>query len=150
MAFFDVQQAVSGKQAKAFAIINGNIEELFYARSLEATMEKNKVDVPRLGKTNNAQKPSGWNGTGTLTIYYMTSLFRRLAIDYVKTGRDIYFDLQVINEDSNTNIGKQTVTLKECNLDSVVLARFDVTSDDPLEEEMPFTFHDCDMLEEFS
>lgn len=148
--FFDVQHAVSGKQAKAYAIVNGNIEELFYAKVGEATMEKNKTEIPRLGKTNNAQKPSGWNGTGTLTIYYMTSFFRRMAFEYIKTGRDIYFNLQIVNEDPSTDVGKQTVVLKDCNIDTITLAKFDVTTDDPLEEEMPFTFHDADLLEAFT
>ena len=45
MAFFNKQDAVSGKQGKAFVIIEGRNEELFYAKTIEATIEKNKVDV---------------------------------------------------------------------------------------------------------
>lgn len=148
--FFDVEQAVSGKQAKAFAIINGNVEELFYAKTGEGIVEKNKVPVPRLGKTNDAQKAAGWSGTGTLTIYYMTTIFRQMVLDYIKTGRDTYFDLQIVNEDPATTVGKQTVVLKGCNFDSVVVAKFDVTSDDPLEEELPFTYQDIDILDSFT
>lgn len=40
MTFFRESDAVSGKYAKAFAIINGRKEELFYAKSLESTIEK--------------------------------------------------------------------------------------------------------------
>ncbi|WP_018213746.1 phage tail tube protein [Desulfitobacterium hafniense] len=150
MAFLRAEDAVSGKQAKAFATINGRVEELFYAKSIEATIEKNKADVPILGRTNVGKKAAGWTGSGTLTIYYITSLFRQLMIDYVKTGRDFYFDLQIVNEDPASGVGKQTIVLKGCNLDSVTAASFDITSDDPLEEEMPFTFEDIDMLDQFS
>lgn len=150
MAFFRESDAISGKQARAYATINGRVEELFYAKSLEATIEKNKVDVPVLGKTNTPQRSAGWSGTGTLTIYYVTSLFRQLMRDYVKTGRDFWFDLQVINEQPGSSTGKQTVLLLGCNLDSVSAAQFDATSDDMLEEELPFTFSDYDILEHFN
>jgi hypothetical protein len=142
--------AISGKQARAYATINGRREELFYAKSIEATIEKNKVDVPILGRTNTASRSAGWKGTGTLTIYYVTSVFRQLMRDFVKTGKDFWFDLQVINEDPTSGTGKQTAMLIGCNLDSVIAAKFDATSDDMLDEEMPFTFSDYDLLDQFS
>jgi hypothetical protein len=150
MPFMNEMDAISGKHAKAFITINGQVEELFYARSLEATIEKNKTDVPVVGKTNVGQKAVGWSGTGTLNIYYVTSLFRRLVRDYIKTGRDFYFDLTVSNEDPTSATGRQTVVLKNCNLDSVVAAQFDATSDDPLNEDVSFTFDDYDILEQFA
>lgn len=148
--FFREMDAISGKQAKAYATINGRVMELFYAKSLESTIEKNKVDVPVLGKTNTPQRSAGWSGSGTMTIYYVTSVFRQLMLEYVKTGKDFWFDLMVTNEQPGSTAGKQTITLLGCNLDSVVAASFDATSDDMLEEEMPFTFNDIDMPELFN
>lgn len=150
MAFFRETDAISGKQAKAYATINGRVEELFYAKSLEATIEKNKVDVPVLGKTNTPQRSAGWSGTGTLTVYYVTSTFRQLMRAYIRTGQDFWFDLMVVNEEPNSATGKQTTFLKGCNLDSVIAARFDATSDDMLEEELPFTFNDYDVKDQFN
>lgn len=150
MAFFREDDAISGKQAKAYATINGRVEELFYAKSLEATIEKNKVDVPVLGKTNTPQRSTGWSGSGTLTIYYVTSLFRQLMQEYIKTGKDFWFDLMVVNEDPQSSACRQRVVLKGCNLDSVSAAQFDATSDDMLEEELSFTFNDYDILESFT
>ena len=150
MAFFRENDAISGKQAKAYATINGRVEELFYAKSIEATIEKNKVDVPVLGKTNTPKRSAGWSGSGTMTIYYVTSVFRQLMRDYIKTGKDFWFDLQIVNEQPGSSTGKQTTMLKDCNLDSVIAARFDATSDDMLDEEMPFTFNDYDLLESFN
>ena len=66
----------------------------------------------------------------------------------MKTGVDTYFDIQVTNEDPTSSIGAQTVLLKDCNLDSVVLASFDVDAD-VLEEDLDFTFSDADLLEKF-
>lgn len=150
MSFFNAPDAISGKMAKAYVTIDGNVEELFYAKSLESTIEKNKVDVPVLGKTNTPQRSSGWSGSGTLTVYYVTSKFRQLMREYVKTGQDFWFDLQVINEQPGSSTGKQTAVLLNCNLDSISAAQFDATSDDMLEEDLDFTFSDYDILDEFN
>ncbi|WP_456289732.1 phage tail tube protein [Paenibacillus sp. AK002] len=150
MAFFREQDAISGKYAKAYATIDGRVEELFYAKSLEATIEKNKVDVPVLGKTNTPQRAAGWSGTGTMTVYYVSSVFRQLMRTYIQTGEDFWFDLMVTNEQPGSSTGKQTAMLLGCNVDSVVAAQFDATSDDMLEEEIPFTFHDYDLQDQFN
>ncbi|MCM3131902.1 phage tail tube protein [Paenibacillus polysaccharolyticus] len=150
MAFFLEKDAISGKMATAFATINGQVEELFYAKSIEATIEMNKIDVPVLGKTNVPQRPAGWSGSGTLTVYYVSSLFRQMIRNYVKTGEVTYFDLQITNEQPGSDAGKQTAVLLGCNIDSIIAARFDATSDDMLDEEMPFTFNDYDLLDEFN
>ncbi|MEF3309517.1 phage tail tube protein [Paenibacillus sp. GYB004] len=141
---------ISGKYAKAFATINGRVEELFYAKSLESTIAKNKVDLPTLGRTNTPQRSAGWKGSGTMTVYYVSSVFRKLIRDYVKTGRDFWFDLQVTNEQPGSSAGKQTAILIACNLDSITAAKFDATSDDMLDEEMPFTFSDYDIPDQFN
>lgn len=147
--FFNVKDAVSGKAAEAYVKIDGRLEKVFYAKALEATIEKNKVDVPTLGRTNTPQRSAGWSGSGTLTLYYVTTTFRQLMRDYVKEGKDFWFDLQVTNEQPGSAAGRQTIVLKNCNLDSILAAKFDATSDDMLEEELPFTFEDYDVIEEF-
>lgn len=149
MAYFKETDAISGKQAKAFITIDGQQEELFYAKSLEATIEKNKVDVPVLGKTNTPKRSAGWSGSGTLTVYYVTSRFRQLMREYVKTGKDFWFDLMVVNAQPDSSTGSQTTVLKGCNLDSVSAAQFDAGSDDMMEEELPFTFNDYEVQELF-
>ena len=43
-----------------------------------------------------------------------------MMLEYIKTGRDTYFDIQVINEDPTSSVGKQTVVLKKVNIDSFI------------------------------
>lgn len=43
MAFLKAEDAISGKQGKAFVTINGRVEELFYAKTVEATIEKRRL-----------------------------------------------------------------------------------------------------------
>ena len=52
-----------------------------------------------------------------MTVYYVTSLFRQLMLQYMKDGVDTYFDIVVINDDPQSAFGSQSVVLKNCNLD---------------------------------
>lgn len=139
---------LSGQEGKATATINGSVYDMFYLKDLEATLEKNKTEVKALGKRSVQNKTNGWSGTGSMTLYYMTSLFRKMAIQYAKTGVDTYFDITVTNDDPGSTVGKQTIVLYNCNIDSVILAKLDVEAD-TLDESVDFTFDDVDMLDEF-
>lgn len=119
------------------------------AISLEATYEKTKSEVPILGRATKANKAVGGKGTGSMTAHYVTSLFRKLMIEYIKTGRDIYFDIQVTNEDVTSSIGRQTVILKDCNFDSATMTKFDADGE-YLDEDWDFTFESVEMPEEFT
>ena len=141
---------ISGKEGVAYAKINGNNEELFFAKTIEATVEKAKSEIKAIGRRMTGHKTTGLNGTGSMTLYYLTPLFRQMVKQYKDTGVDIYFDLVVENSDPSSSAGKQTTLLMDCNLDSVLLTKLDADSDDPLEEDADFTFEDYDILQEFN
>jgi len=145
--FMKAGDAISGQEGTAFVTINGEVHEAFYVKSLEATVEKNKVEFKALGKRGVQNKATGWSGTGSMTIYYATSIFRKLMLEYIKTGKDTYFDIQITNDDPSSSIGKQTVTLINVNLDSVIMAKLD-TESDILDEDADFTFDDVEMAED--
>lgn len=149
MGFLKAGDTISGQEARAYITIEGRNEELFYAKKLESKVEKQKTEIKTLGKRGVQNKAAGWKGTGTLTIYYATSLFRELMLKYMKEGVDTYFDITVTNEDPTSNIGRQTIVLKGCNLDEVSMGAFDVDTE-VLEEDMAFTFEDVDILDEFN
>lgn len=138
----------AGSEATAYIEINNKIEEFFYAKSIEAKSEFNKAEVKVMGKRGVQNKPTGWTGTGSMTIYYITSIFRQMALKYAKEGILPAFKLVVTNEDKGTTIGKQTIVLYDCVLDSVNLIKFDVESD-ALDEDLDFTFSDFDILDSF-
>lgn len=141
---------ISGKEGVAYAKINGNNEELFFAKTIEASVEKAKSEIKAIGRRMTGHKTTGMSGSGKMTLYYLTPLFRQMLKQYKDTGVDIYFDLVVENNDPSSSAGKQTTLLMDCNLDSVVLTKLDGDSDDPLEEDADFTFEDCDILQEFT
>ena len=119
------------------------------AKSIEATFTKRKSEVRTLGKRGTQNKTTGWTGTGTLTVYYVSSVFRKMALDYIKNGKDLYFTLVIVNRDPTSTIGSQTMALYNCNLDATTLAKFD-TEADALDESMSFTFDDAEMLQGFT
>lgn len=143
------KDAISGQEASATAIIDGRVVDLFYAKSIEATIEKNKSELKTLGKRGVQHKANGFSGSGTMNMYYVTTEFRKLLLEYVKNGVDVYFTLTVTNEDPSSATGKQVTALYDCNIDSGVVAKFDVDSEF-LDEEVSFTFSDFDILEEFN
>lgn len=149
MAYLQARDTINGQEGRAYATINKQVEEMFYIKKLEATIEKSKADIKTLGRRGTQHKATGWSGSGTLTIYYVTSRFRQLMKDYVKDGIDTYFDIQIVNEDPSSSIGKQTITLKSVNLNKVIIAKLD-TDSAALEEDIDFTFEDVDILESFS
>lgn len=141
--------AISGRLGRAYIKNGGNNEEMFYAKSIEATAEKSKVQVKSIGKNTIGHKTTGLEITGKMTLYYFTSLFRKMLADYKRTGIDLYFDMVIENDDPASPAGKQAVLLRGVNLDSVVLAKLDGDGDDPLEEEIEFTAEDWEILQSF-
>lgn len=150
MKTLNAPDTISGKEGRAYAKINGNNEELFMAKTIEANVEKNKSEIKAIGKRMTGHKTTGANGAGSMTLYYMTPLFRAMIKQWKETGVDVYFDMVVENDDQESSAGKQSTLLIGCNLDSVVLAKLDGDSDDALDEDVDFTFEDFDILTAFT
>ena len=124
------------------------IVNLFSIRNIEATCTLNKTGVRTLGKRGEQHKPNGWTGSASGTVYYVSSAFRKMAIQYIKTGIPVYFDVTLINDDPASTVGRQITLLKTCSLDEVCMGKLDVDAD-LLDEAVSFTFDDAELLEEF-
>lgn len=142
------KDTVFASLAECFVTIEGRRYNFMQAINLEAKFEKNKTEVPILGKTGKGNKASGWKGTGSATFHYNTSIFRMLMERYKDTGEDIYFEIQISNEDPTSDVGRQTIILIDCNIDGGILAKFDADGE-YLDEDMDFTFEDFKMPETF-
>lgn len=153
MSYMKAGDTISGQEAVASMLVHNadgstTVENMFWAKNLEATAEMKKTEVYTLGKRGAQNKPTGWSGSGSMTIYYVTSLFRNMVLQYIKTGKPVYFDMTVTNNDPGSTVGNQTVVLKNCSLDSITIAKFDVESE-VLDESVSFTYDDVDILESF-
>lgn len=144
----NAKDSVSAKLAECFVTIENNRYNFMQAINLEANFEKTKSEVPILGKTGSGNKSTGWKGTGSATMHYNSSIMRVLMERFKNTGEDVYFDIQVTNEDPTSSVGRQTVILKDCNIDGGILAKFDADGE-YLDEDMDFTFEDFEIPEKF-
>ena len=133
------RNAVSAKMAECYVTIEGNRYNFMSAINVEVTFEKSKTEIPILGRMNKGNKSTGSTISGSAEFHLNTSIWRELAERFQNSGEDVYFDMQITNEDPTTEIGRQTIVLHDCNWDSVTLAAFDADSDDVLTESIDFT-----------
>ena len=144
------KNAPSSKMAECYITIDGNRYNFMSAINVEVNFEKEKVDIPILGRMNKGAKSTGSKITGSGEFHKNTSIWNEIAYKFQETGEDIYFDMQITNEDPTTDIGRQTIILYDCNFDSVMLAAFDADSDDTLTESMDFTAERFELPEKFN
>ena len=145
------RNAVSAKMAECYVTIDGQRYNFMSAINLEVTFEKNKTEVPILGRMNRAHKATSSTITGSAEFHLNTSIWRELAYKFQERGEDIYFDMQITNEDiTASDIGRQTIILYDCNWDSLTLAAFDADSDDVLTESIDFTAERFEMPEKYT
>jgi len=147
-SFMNAKDAIGASLAECFVTIGENRYNFMQAIDLTASIERTKTEVPILGQTGRGNKATGWRGKGSATFHYNTSIFRELMYKFKATGEDMYFDIQISNEDPTSGAGRQTVVLKGCNIDSGILAKFDADADF-LTEELDFTFEDFEIPETF-
>lgn len=145
----DAKDAISASLAECFITIEGTRYNFMQAVSVEAKVTKTKTEIPILGKTGKGNKSTGWKGTGSMKMYYNTSVMRDLLKRFKDTGEDVYFDMQITNEDPTTKVGRQTIILKDCNVDGGILSKFDAGSE-VIDEDTDFTFEDFEMPETFT
>lgn len=140
--------AISGKEGSLYSTIDGNVKQVAECKNITAKITKNKVEFKALGYRGTQHKATGWSGTGTLVIHYASSQWAKMMINYAKTGKDKYFNLQMINSDPTSSLGTQKVNLIDVNFDEAEIAKIDVEADF-LDESMNFTFSDVELVEEF-
>jgi Phage tail tube protein len=141
------RDTISGNEGSVVATIGGDVHTLFYVKEFEATVELEKEEVKFLGSRATHHKVIGWNGSGSMTIHYITSKYRKLIANYIKGGNLPAMTFVGTNADPGSSVGSQTVALKGVILDGVDV--FHLDNESVLEESIDFTFEDMDLLNEF-
>lgn len=146
--YLKANDAISGKEGMAYITLNDRKREVAEIKSLEATIEKNKSEFKALGYRGTQHKAQGWSGSGSVTLYFISSEWVEMMLQYVETGKDVYFDMIVENNDPSSNAGVQRIQLMDCNINSIQIAKLDVDADN-LEQDFDFTFSDVKLLDSF-
>lgn len=150
MAIMETKDAISGKEGSLFLTIKGRSFELAEITKFETKIEYTKADVKRIGARMDGSKIVGAKGTGSMTVYYHRPEMRAMALEYLRTGVSPLFDATVVNEDPQSDAGKQTTLVKNIVPDGALLAMLDGDSDDVLKEDIDFTFDDFDLINQFT
>ncbi len=143
------KDTLSAKLAQCFVTIKERRYNFMSMTKFEAKFKKTKKKVAILGKTGSSNKSTGWEGTFSATMHYNTSILRELMEEFKNTGQDVYFETQILNFDPTSDAEMQEVDLVGCNLDEGILAKFDATSDDSLDEDVSGTFEDFKIPRKF-
>lgn len=150
MSVMKVGDVVSGQYGRCFLNIDGRRYDFMMLTNVTLKATKTKSKLRFLGRASAANKTTGVEITGSCEYYYCTSLMARKVVELIKTGKDFYFDMQIINKDPNSSVEEQVAIAKDCNIDSAVLAKLDVDASDALKANFDFTAESADITTEFS
>lgn len=145
----DNYKAIAAKLAECFITIGSRRYNFMQMIDMEAKVDKTKSKVPRLGAMMVGHKSCGMEGIFSGTAHYNQSVLRQALLDYKNTGEDVYFEMQITNDDPTSDAGRQTIIFYDCNTDGGVLAKFDADGE-YLDEEIEGTFEDFSMPESFA
>ncbi len=152
----NTDSVISGKKADCYIYItdkNGNRLRYNFAQAskVELKVDIEKTEFNALNCNGKLHRQNGWKGTGSATFRYNTSVFRKILKEYDDTSILAYFDMQIRNLDpqSERKLGYQEVWARDCCLDSLILAKFDVDSE-VLDEDISFTFDKFSLGNEFN
>ncbi len=141
--------SLGASEGKAFVTRNGQNREMFEVSKLDARIELKVAERRTLGHRMTQHKVTGCTGTGSGTFYFVNSDQLKEFLEYKKTGKFKGVTLQIFNEDPQSTIGKQDVTLYNVILVTIPVAYLDDNSEDPITFDSDFTFDDVDCLEAF-
>ena len=138
----NVADAISTKEGKVFATIDGKTREFAEIISLEAKIEITTREVKVLGRRMTGEKATSAKGSGSIKMHINQSAVRDVTAQYIKTGVYPRIDIQGINHDPSVPKSRIVHNLRECIFKSALLNKLDADSDDSVIEETDFSFND--------
>ena len=139
---------IDGAEGTIYAIVQGQKYGMALVQNLTANAEKTKDQYNRLGTRTPMHRSRGVNLTGSMSVYSGGKLLQEMMFQYIKDGVDVFFEIVVTNEDPTSNIGRRVASLKNVNLDNVLMTSVDIETG-ALAEDVSFTFDDIDYLDQF-
>ena len=142
------RDTIAAKLAECFITIGSRRYNFMQMIDMEAKVEKTKTTVPRLGAIMAGHKSCGMEGTFSGTAHYNQSVLRQALLDYKNTGEDVYFEMQITNDDPSSTVGTQTVVFYNVKLQKLPISSLDADADF-LEMEVGFSYTNIEVLNWF-
>lgn len=143
------QDSISGREGMAYVEIDGVNKPLFHAKNIKVEFEKNKDEFNSMNCRVTQSKTSGVTMTGSMEMYEGSPLFTDMFFKYLETGKDVYFNMRIVNDDPSSAAGRKAILLIDCNIDSGTLAALDI-EENHLGSEVAFTLRDAKQLERYN
>ena len=144
------RDTIHGASGKAFITQDGVVKEIFAAKKIEAKGNISESDMKVIGTKKIQIKKGGVKMTGSGTMYYVTSDFAKMLVDYLHTGVLAYFNMQVSIDDEASSVGTHTVALYNCQLTGDIPLFILDDGSDMLTFDFSFTFEDAEILSSFN
>ena len=134
------KDTVNGAEGKVFVTRDGKQIEVAGMMNITTYADIQGKEMRVVGTRTIQNKANGAKQTGKDTIYYGTSLWTDMVLDYINTGNMPQFDLQITNDDPSSSVGSQTIAYYGCELTgSVPLSILD-SEEAMLNYEFNFTY----------
>lgn len=148
----DIRDSVDKGEGRGYIIINGIMEELAGTTKISTKRTVKTRTRKPLGEKITQTKVTGIENDGTLTVdHYETARFNKMLDEYEATSKMPEFDLQIINEDKGTEVGRRIVRYYGCLLKGdVSLNELEDSSDDAITSDIAFTFRSQKILEDYN
>lgn len=110
------KDTVNGAEGKAFVTRDGKQIEVAGMMNITTYAEIQGKEMRVVGTRTIQNKANGAKQTGKGNIYYGTSLWTDMVLEYINTGNMPQFDLQVTNDDPSSSVGSQSIAYYGCEL----------------------------------
>lgn len=149
--FNDIKESIDLNGGKAYIIQNGIVEE--EPGILKVSTKRNIKTRTRtpLGSRIEQTKATKISNSGVMTIdAWASARFNKMIDDFESTGKMPVFDMQIVNEDTSTTVGKRVVRYYNCMIkDDVDLSKLE-DSDDAFTLDINFSFDSKKTLQDFN
>lgn len=144
-----LDDTLAGSEGSGYITRGGQNRAMFEISKISAYVTLTVTEKKLLGHRMKQHKVAGATGEGSGTFYFMNSDALKEFISYKKNGVYPASTLQFQNEDPQSTVGRQTVTLFNVVFKTIPVAYLDDDSENPITFDSDFTFDDCDCLEAF-
>lgn len=120
MSYLLAKDTVNGAEGSVVITQNGVNTVIAGMRNITTNAEIQSTDMRVVGTRVIQNKNNGSKLTGTGNIYYGSTIFTNMVLQYIQTGVMPQFDIQITNNDPTTTVGSQVMAFYGCTLTGTV------------------------------
>ena len=120
MAYLLAKDTVNGAEGSVVITQNGVNTVIAGMRNITTNAEIQSTDMRVVGTRIIQAKSNGSKLTGTGNIYYGSTVFTDMVVQYIQTGVMPQFDIQITNNDPTTTVGSQVMAFYGCTLTGTI------------------------------